>query len=438
MSRPGIAALAIAAAFAAGCADDQRPSTTESTPTLQLLEVSFGSACSIKTVRGLANSEYPTTDQKKVSNLVKLLDGGTPTQKVAAGFGLLDLLSKDLINNALPSTHTAANASSLTIATTNCIPNAVTPGVSDLSKAFLTNGLFVARGLGGAVTEDAAHSRDGDFAAVQAPTADLVPRNFYAWLGNGPSVIFGWPIFSSTPEEFRFGEAPVGVGYQLYAISKGQFSGETGLVALCVGAYPSKLRLQHFDKIQEAIDPSLIQGWENRSSCGTPPTQLSFGKRLLKAGFDLISPPPLLAGATVGSGTGSKSLSPFGAVDAGSVHLSLTCLDGCSTPANGTVGLLTPAPKVKATGDAGSPLPGVTIKLTVAGNSGSFKVCGPNTVNNITTVLTDADGFADFTGTAIDKPGGYTMTATSDYAGFAPAQVTSSLFTLQNGSFVCQ
>jgi hypothetical protein len=427
MFRPGIALAAIAAALLLGCAEDQPPATTEiTTPSLEALVVSFGSACSIKTVRSLANSEFPTKDQKKVGDFIKLLDSGTPTQKRAAGFGLLDLLSKDLYAGTLPSTHTAVNASNLTIATTNCIPGAIPPGVSELSRAFLSTGLFVAKGLGGPVSEPAAFSQDG-FAAVQAPTAGSVARDFSSWM-NGQSVIFGWPIFAN--EDFRTGEAPVGVGYQLYAIRVGEFSGASGIIALCVGEFPSKLRVQHEDKIQEAVDPSLIVGWPLHPECPVP-TQLSFVGRLLRAGFGLLSPAPLHALLTVGSGSGGKKLSPFGAVDAGSVHLSLTCAEGCATPANGTVGLLSPGPKVRATGDQGSPLPGVQITMAVAGNSGSFKVCGPTVVN------TDENGIADFTGIAIDKPGGYTLTASSAYVGFAVAQVTSSLFNLQNGTFTC-
>jgi hypothetical protein len=301
-----------------------------------------------------------------------------------------------------------------------------------LSKAFLSNGLFVARGLGGAATELPAYARNGGFAAVQAPAGD-----FFTWLGGGPSVIFGWPIF--TDQEFRL-ETPVGAGYQFYAIRVGAFSGASGIVGICVGAFPSKNRIQHEQQIEELVDPGLIFGWENRNSCPPSPTPpLSLQGRLLKAGFDLLSPPPVLALATVGAGTGAKKLSPFGAVDAGSVNLSWTCSDGCAAPAGGTIGPLSPTPRVKATGDNGTPLPGVQITVSVAGNSGNFKVCGgPNMVGNTSTASTDATGFATFTGLSIDKPGGYTLTAASSYVGFSTTQATTPvLFNLQNGTFSC-
>jgi hypothetical protein len=247
-------------------------------------------------------------------------------------------------------------------------------------------------------------------------------------------VIFGWPL--SQNEEFR-NEAPVGTGYQLYAISVGAFSGASGIVGVCVGSFPSKLRVQHEQQIEEAVDPALILGWPKSATCPTPTASLTLHERLLKAGFDLWSPQPLLALATVGSGTGAKKLSPFGAVDAGSVHLSFTCT-GCANPADGNVGPLSPAPRVRATGDQGSPLPGVRITITVSGNSGGFKVCnGPNMSNGTSTATTGSDGFADFTGLSIDKPGGYTLTATSTYVGFSQTQQPSNLFNLQNGSFTC-
>jgi hypothetical protein len=434
----GIASLAAVTGFALGCTDN--PSAiTESTPTRPDFLVSFGSTCDIRPVRSLSNTEFPAKDQKKVGDFIKLLGSGTTAQKQSAGFGLLDLLSKDLIAGTLASTHTAANASDLTVATADCIPNAVAPDVTELSKAFLTHGIYVVRGLTGKATESAIFSRDGGFAAVQAPTSGsgtgATPRDFFTWLG-GPAVVFGWPIFSSTNEEFRFGETPVGVGYQLYAIrlTSSAFVG-SGQIAICVGTFPSKLRIQHGPQIQVALNPAAIDGWTAQpgDGCPVPTGPLSLGERLLKAGFELLTPPPVFARGSTGASSGSGSFSPYGAVDAGSVNLTFT-----SKPATGTVGVLTPAAVVTATGNQGSPLPGVVITLTVSGNSGSFKVCGPNTVNGVTTATTDANGVADFSGVAIDKPGGYTLTATSSYAGFNPATVsTNPVFNLGNGSFTC-
>jgi hypothetical protein len=51
--------------------------------------------------------------------------------------------------------------------------------------------------------------------------------------------------------------------------------------------------------------------------------------------------------------------------------------------------------------------------------------------------VTGADGKARFD-LAIDKPGGYTLSATSVFSGYSATSVTSPLFNLQQSSFTCQ
>ena len=64
----------------------------------------------------------------------------------------------------------------------------------------------------------------------------------------------------------------------------------------------------------------------------------------------------------------------------------------------------------------GNPLAGVTITLTVVGNSGSFT--NPPIGN---TAVTDDNGIATFDQLFLDKSGGYTITASSPLGGSAPA-----------------
>ena len=73
-------------------------------------------------------------------------------------------------------------------------------------------------------------------------------------------------------------------------------------------------------------------------------------------------------------------------------------------------------------GAGGTPLPEVSVTITVQGNQGSFTLAGD------TTRVTGSDGIATFPDLSLDKPGGYVFLATSTLVGFAPAQVSSELF----------
>ena len=73
------------------------------------------------------------------------------------------------------------------------------------------------------------------------------------------------------------------------------------------------------------------------------------------------------------------------------------------------------------TGDQ-TPLPEVSVTITVQANLGSF------TLSGTTTRVTGSDGIATFPDLSLDKPGGYVFVATSTLVGFAPAQVNSGMF----------
>ena len=81
-----------------------------------------------------------------------------------------------------------------------------------------------------------------------------------------------------------------------------------------------------------------------------------------------------------------------------------------------------PGVQVRARGDDGTPLPEVSVTISVQGNQGSF------TISGTTTRVTGNDGIATFPDLSLDKPGGYVLLATSTLTGYAAAQVTSGMF----------
>ena len=89
-----------------------------------------------------------------------------------------------------------------------------------------------------------------------------------------------------------------------------------------------------------------------------------------------------------------------------------------------TTSQFSPVVRVRALTKSGTPIVQVSIKLTVIGNKGSFAASGDSTT-------TDSQGYARFPNLAINKAGGYTISATIPAAeNVAPYTVTSNLFNI--------
>ena len=121
-----------------------------------------------------------------------------------------------------------------------------------------------------------------------------------------------------------------------------------------------------------------------------------------------------------GAGGTLRGFSSFGGVDARAVHLDLL-----TAPRDAKAGQpisFPPGVQVRARGDGGTPLPEVSVTISVQGNQGSF------TLSGTTTRVTGSDGIATFPDLSLDKPGGYVLLATSTLTGYAAAQVSSGMF----------
>ena len=142
--------------------------------------------------------------------------------------------------------------------------------------------------------------------------------------------------------------------------------------------------------------------------------------RLVHFAASIVTPTPAYA-AKSGGGTGGLlgGLSDIGVSDVGLARLAITFVQDSRTTKPVTLSVT-----MKTAG--GNPMPGETVVITVAGNSGSFT---PIDVSGVT----DKDGKASFS-FILDKPGGYTVSAASDYGNDAtdgtavPATAISNLF----------
>ena len=126
--------------------------------------------------------------------------------------------------------------------------------------------------------------------------------------------------------------------------------------------------------------------------------------RMLQVARNLIMPTEAYA-AALGGGTGGLlgGLSDLGVVTVSAVGLTISKVpDGVTTAPLDEFTVVARAP-------SGSTVAGVDVTITVIGNNGSYDVIGDPTAR------TDFNGIAHFTNVRIDKAGGYTVQATSEY-----------------------
>ena len=404
-------ALVAAGLTAVSCTDNRTP--TEARPTLDAAAApSAGTSCGFKTVRTLAGREFGPGDQNAVFALIKKMQdaGAGSAGATAAGFDIFARLSA--VVNGGTQTGSAQTGSDLTNALIACMSVGPVTLPIDFTPALGPLGAYEVRG-GAADGNLEVVSRDG-FSGVQAPLG-----GFAGWLG-GRTLFYGTPISAISTREQQQGNA---YDWSTIPVRHTGLIGQ-GTVALCVANPNGALRVQEDAAIIPVADPSFLPCTGFLSAAPTLHDGLLFGmaRRVLRAAVGLFQPAPLLAALKVG-GTGGLAggFSRFGAVNAGSVHLQFT-----QQPVDGFINQLFSV-KVLAVGDGGTPLPGVSVTLTVLTNNGTTVL-----FSGTTPVSTDGTGVASFSNLSINKAGGYRLIATGTADGLGQsAPVQSNLFNLQ-------
>ena len=370
--------VVLAVALTAACSD-----TPESDPFAPV--TASVTACQVNTVRQAAGRYFESgADGRTANDLVKALQQAPDLGvRRTAAFDLLALVAE--VTDANRQAGTTQQGSDLVNAVLGCTGYGE-PGLIDFVPALSEGGAFAVRG--GATDPTA---------AVRARLASwgVEPADALTW----PDVTAGLRvlIYGDTIGNFDSDEVVLGMGYEWSRIPAGEF------------AYP--VAVGYCDLVE---DRSLIQHYEdsNPDAVVLPPEELSF-----------CSTPAALGGglfAALSSGPGGrvKTFSPFAGVDAELVTLAFA-----QQPVTAKIGTL-PTMTVLVTGAGGTPIEGVAVGMTVAGNSGSFNFGGTMVE------VTDADGIATFDDLTLDKPGGYTLTATAQHWFFEQASTTSDLFNL--------
>ncbi|MGE5091840.1 MAG: hypothetical protein ACM3OH_06675 [Bacillota bacterium] len=403
MGAVGVAALLVGCSESSDVATGPRYGT--SAPTT--------SSCNITQTKADARAYFPNSVQTTVQALIKTLGdqftAGNTAGATNTGFDIMTYIANAHRNGT--AVGTAQDGSNLTNDLLGCMAVGVIPPTPiDFTGALGSLGGYEVRG--GSADGTGPVGALGKKSALQAPA--LV--SWSTWVG-GRVLFYGAPISNAFVTE-----APVGTrGYNWSTIPVRHTLNGSGLVGVCVAA-TNRDRLQKKDEVGigiltvQDILPLVTAGVLD---CTTPLASAAprgLLPRLAGLALSFVTPQAAYA-AALGGGTGGtlNGLSDIGVLDAGQVNLTMSFISDATT----TTAL---APfTVTAKGNGGTVLPDVTIHLLVSGNSGSFTPISP-------TAVTDANGVATFTGVLLDKAGGYTLEATSDFTGYTQSAVFSNLF----------
>ena len=358
-------------------------------------------SCDFNKMKNHVNDYFAVADRSRVQDLITLMKSQYGTAGSAAatssGFDLLTRIAGAHDGTGLAPAGTPADGSTLAndviacMKTISPLPTAAT----DFSLALGTTGAFEVRG--GSTDGDLVIQTRDAHGAIGAPTGG----SFADWTGSDRLLFYGVP----TPDNGFLTEPKVGVtGYSWNTIPVRHSFNGLARVAMCVSQNDQD-RVQEISggvqRVLEEVDFADLVTCT--TTTGMAPTTV-FG-RVLQVARNVFLPGEAYA-AAFGGGTGGLlgGLSDLGVVTVRSVSLTISRIaDGVSTDP-------LPAFTVTATAPSGSTVAGVDVKLTVIGNSGSFHV-----TPDPTTARTDFNGIAHFTNVTIDKPGGYTIQATSSY-----------------------
>ena len=414
MTRSALATLAavtgVTGVLAVACSE-QRPHSPEA-PVQAVTSAAPSLACDFNELKRAVVRYFAPGDQQTAFDLLKAMQaaGANTTAANAPGFSLLRLV--EVVNDGGQAQGTLADGSDVSNRTLACM----SVGSSALPISFVValgpTGLDGVRGGDPATDSAPVFSHDCQF-GVQPPAAGWTTA-----IG-GPHLFYGGPR-----AEFRT-ERQVGEAFDISAIPVITTFGAGPVVATRTSAeVVARGRIQQFHgsaTILQRADPDFLFSCPFLAFGRSPGAPLALMGRLAAAGISLFAPAPLSAAAMFHAGAGGTlaGLSAFGGVDAGAVHL-----DFLTPPRDAKAGqpISPPGVQVRARGDGGTPLPEVSVTITVQGNQGSF------TLSGTTTRVTGSDGIATFPNLSLDKPGGYVFLATSTLIGFAPSQVSSVLF----------
>lgn len=393
----------------ASCMQDQG---TPLSPTNPSLAVAPGS-CSFSVINTDART-YFTSNKDVVFTLIDAMQtaykAGGASGATAAGFDVLWRVGTAVSTTAVNGT--PAQGSTFVNDVFSCMAVAGYTYPTSFVAALDANGLFAVRNGSAANALNAVVSRGLDTQGYPLFGAE---RTGAAW-GNaaGALLFYGNPTsYSSftieTPDPasgaFQLNTLPTPIDFSTYPL-------KTGVCTMSVGA-----RILHKHATSEILPNAGTPGF-----CAPPVPPVGFRGVMQRVG-DWFTPKPLYAYFALGGGSALVGdLSPLGPVTFSDSLVFVQAVPNARVSDTLRAGgQFQPNVAVKAITKLGkTPLIGVTITLTVIGNKGSYL-----DFNKVSTT-TAPDGIAYFPTYYIDKAGGYTISATSEFG----TSVTSNQFNI--------
>ena len=293
----------------------------------------------------------------------------------------------------------------------------------DFSKALKADGLFAVRPATSSTGVFSRHVGGPLYGAEPMPGAG-------SWPMAGTTLFFGYTLSTTEFDEFTL-ETDVSTTFELNTYPLAQTFTKDIRAGVC-NSTSASARIFH----QHGLADVILQSTGTPSFCAVQHDESVGFASVARRVVDLFLPQPLHAAMfTHGASGGLKSLSPIGAVtfDASQVALNFD-VQPKNAAVSDTESQFEPPVTVSAktalildgTGavvGGGTPLGDVLVTLVVVGNQGSFKVVGDTaTTNNL--------GIATFSNFYIDKPGGYTITATGKINNSSTLSKLGNFFTI--------
>ena len=398
----------------AACADDQTATrvTMPSRPSAAWAATGCDFTLMKKNARAyFVSSRDPVYDL--IQQLSSLNTKGTAATFKQKGFEILAYVGSVAGTAAVT---TAAAGDAFVRDDLTCLGFPTTAGT--FTAALGAKGLFAVRG--------------GTLAPADPSTAPVLSRGGLPVYGAEPRGAGTWPesagqqfLIYGFQRNWDFTEEDPALGdneaYQLETIPDVTFSPPIrGFV--CLGDEPAvNTLIQHEGEILAKEIPETCGPLELGSTGDERRGVFALARRV--TGW--LAPRPLYASTMFFAGIGASlgGLSPIGPVNVDVSGVQLTIL---SQPTTGSINTaLTPPIVVKAVTASGTTVDGLTVKLLVTGNNGSFTISGAQTV-------TTGGGIATFDNFRTTKAGGYTFVAVASLDNFATQSPPSAVSLMIN------
>lgn len=311
---------------------------------------------------------------------------------------------------------------------------------ADFSPAIGPGWMFEVRGKAGTDSSGGAYERGSTGSYWAAEPGGT------SWTStlNGPSGVHRALIYGFRRTDFLTNDPKAGSAFEhrtIPAVAGGVLTLSPGIkIGLCNVVVSNTLRVQHVNTVLpfQPLTCAPPPGFAAMSTMSSPILAALNPARVARQAFDFFGPQTAYAAFAGGSVGGAVSeLSPSAVIDMQQVTLTyLNPIAGgrnSPTTLKDTTGGLV---RVLVATKGGTPLPGVFVKLEVAGNSSVIAFFsedgGVTSVASVTRGPTGADGIASFGGVSLTKAGGYQLVATGTFDGVTGQPKVSNSFNIQN------